>query len=306
MKEHWNAFCALSLVHFAAFPECASGEGPILDTIDRVTDDDFFDALEVGRINDDQVRKEVARRIRASHMQVVFGAQPIILGGKLNLNSLDSAERNNAVEILSRFVDQAAEIGCQRFVLLSGPNPAVKDQTAATDALVQAIGSLCLCGKGKGVSIALETFDRDVEKKALIGPVNEAAALARVLRSNFPDFGLLYDMGHMPLLEETPVIALKVLKSYLVHVHVGNCVKRSGMASYGDQHPRFGFPGGENDVTELVDFIRALFHVGYLSRRNRGAMLPWVGFEIRPQPGETSKLVIANLKRAWRQAWAQA
>ena len=36
-----------------------------------------------------------------------------------------------------------------------------------------------------------------MDKKALIGPADEAAAAAVALRKDFPDFGLLYDQGHM-------------------------------------------------------------------------------------------------------------
>jgi sugar phosphate isomerase/epimerase len=151
----------------------------------------------------------------------------------------------------------------------------------------------------------LETFDREVDKKALIGPAKEAAAVAAELRQDFADFGLLYDMGHMVLLDEKPFPALGILKEYLCHVHVGNCVKVPGRPSYGDSHPRFGFPGSENDVPELVEFLQALFKVGYLIENPAMGKRPAVGFEIKPQADETSTAILANLKRAWREAWPQ-
>jgi hypothetical protein len=39
-----------------------------------------------------------------------------------------------------------------------------------------------------------------------------------------------------------------------------------GRPGYGDQHPRFGFPGGENGVEELAAFLRGLFEIGYLEQ----------------------------------------
>lgn len=92
-------------------------------------------------------------------------------------------------------------------------------------------------------------------------------------------------------------------QSPMVHAHVGNCVKVPGRPSYGDLHPCFGFPGGENDVPQLVEFLRALFKVGYL-RANPPAR-PWIGFEVRPQAGEASSAILANIKRTWREAWAR-
>ena len=77
-----------------------------------------------------------------------------------------------------------------------------------------------------------------------------------------------------------------------MHAHVGNCVKAAELAGYGDRHPRFGFPGGENGVPELVDFLQALFAVGYLKKTPDGSK-PWVGIEVKPMPGETSEAVLA-------------
>lgn len=301
MDKHWDHYCALSIVHFLAFPECLSGDGPILETIARIADDDFFSAIELGPINDAGVRKQAAQLIEQSHLGVASGAPPIILGGKLNLNSADASERRRAVDTLKPYIVQAAEVGSKLFCILSGPDPAPAERLSATEQLIDSICELCAYGREQGVSLVLETFDRTVDKKALIGPADEAAALASTIKREFPDFGLLYDMGHMPLLDETPLPALTILKGHLAHAHVGNCVKAPGNLAYGDMHPRFGFPGSENDVPQLVEFLRALFEIGYL--RDNPSARPWVGFEMRPQAGETSSAILANLKRTWREAW---
>jgi sugar phosphate isomerase/epimerase len=304
VDKHWDSYCTLSLVHFLAFPECGSGDGPIFETIAQIAADDFFSAVEITRINAPHVREQCARLIEQSHMQVAFGAQPIILGGKLNLNSLDGQVREQALETLKPYVVQAAEIGAGRFVVLSGADPGQADRAAAREVLMTSLCDLGAFAQRYGVAITLETFDRAIDKKALIGPADEAAALAAIVKADLPDFGLLYDMGHMPLLDESPLPALTTLKDYLVHAHVGNCVKVPGRAAYGDLHPRFGFPGGENDVPQLVEFLRALFEVGYLRENPPVGKRPWVGFEMRPQTGESSAAILANIKRTWREAWA--
>jgi len=306
MEGHWDAYCGLSLVHFLAFPECQSGEVSILETAEKVLLDDFFSAIEISRINNPEVRRQVAALIAQTHAKVDFGAHPMILGNRLNLNSLDNEERNNARKALEPYIDQAAELGAARFVLLSGPDPVPTKRAEARHALVASLQCLAEYTHSRNMSLMLETFDREVDKKALIGPVEEAVQVAEELRHDAPDFGLLYDMGHMVLLNEKPLPALRRLKPYLQHVHVGNCVRVPGRASYGDSHPRFGFPGSENDVPQLVEFIEALFEVGYLSGDYSAGQKPAVGFEIKPQPGESSAAILANLKRAWRQAWALA
>jgi sugar phosphate isomerase/epimerase len=305
MERHWDAYCGLSLVHFLAFPQCQSGDGAILETAERILFDDFFSAIEISRINDPAIREQVAARIAQTHARVDFGAHPIILGNCLNLNSLNREERNSARKALEPYIDQAAELGARRFVLLSGPDPGAAQRIAAREALVSSLQCLAEYGRARNISLLLETFDREVDKKALIGPAEEAASVALELRRDFPDFSLLYDMGHMVLLDEKPLPALRSLKPYLGHVHVGNCVKVAGRTSYGDSHPRFGFPGSENDVPELVEFIEALFEVGYLAENpSLDNRRPAVGFEIKPQPGESSAAILTNLKRAWREAWA--
>ena len=122
------------------------------------------------------------------------------------------------------------------------------------------------------------------------------------MRKKFTDFGLMYDMGHAPLLNEDPCDALRLLKNHLVHVHIGNCVRIQGHPAYGDQHPRFGLEGGDNDVAELVHFIRCLSEIGYISSTAQ-EVAPVVGFELKPRPEERPEAVIANGKRTWKKAW---
>jgi hypothetical protein len=115
--------------------------------------------------------------------------------------------------------------------------------------------------------------------------------------------GLIYGLSHLPLPFEQSAAALSRLKDYLVHIHVGNAVVTPGVPGYGDLHPRFGWPGGANDMPELAEFLRGLFAIGCL---REGAARPWVGFEVKPQgPGETSELVIAGTKRVWMDAWSR-
>ena len=293
----------MSIVHFMIFPETLTGSGPVLETVSRLVNDDFFSMVEVGHINDAEVRKQVAELIATSHVRVAFGAQPSILTKKLDLNSFDETKRKEALATLMPQIDEAKEIGATRFTVLSGPDPGQEKRTQARELLVQSLLELCAYGKQGGISVTLETFDRTIDKKSLIGPSDEAVTISKTVKKHFPDFGLMYDMGHAPLLDEDPAKSLKLLKDHLVHVHVGNCVKRQGLPAYGDQHPRFGFSGSENDVPQLVGFLRALFDVGYIAI-NPKEISPVIGFELKPFRDEKPESVIANGKRAWRKAWS--
>lgn len=292
----------LSIVHFMIFPDTMAGSGPMLETVSRIVNDNFFSMVEVSHVNDPQVRKQVADVIGASHARVAFGAQPPILSQKLDLNSLDESRRRETIKTLLPYIDEAKEIGAKRFTVLSGPDPGPEKREEARRLLVDSLLQLCSYSKERGVSVTLETFDRTIEKKSLIGPSPEALMVSKAVRGKFSDFGLMYDMGHAPLLDENPADSLRMLKDHLVHIHVGNCVKTPGHPAYGDKHPRFGLKGGENDVPQLVEFLRALKSIGYIPS-NPQETSPVIGFELKPGAGETSESVIANGKRSWSKAW---
>lgn len=305
MDKHWNNYCTMSIVHFMAFPATFRGDGPLVETVHQIAADPFFGAIELGWIKDPQVRRAVRGITETAHIQVGHAAQSAILIQKLNPNSLDESERLRAVEQLKCSVDEAAEMGARRVAFLSGANPAAADRARALEALAKSIRQAAAYGREKGVALTLETFDTDVDKKALIGPSDVAAAFCDEIRANFPDFGLLYDLSHMPLLHENVHTGLGKLKGRLVHIHVGNCVLDPSLPGYGDLHPRFGWPGGVNDVPQLAEFIRCLFEIGYLA--DGRASRPWVGFEVKPQSAdEDAALVIANAKRVWQEAWSLA
>ena len=203
MDKHWSNYCTLSIVHFMAFPETFRGEGPLVETVSKIAEDPFFGAIEIGWIKDPEVRKAVKAVTDAAHIQVGHAAQSALLIQKLNLNSLDEAERTAAVEQLYRSIDEAAEMGAKRIAFLSGADPGDALRPRALEALAKSIKEVAAYGKKKGVALTLETFDRDVDKKALIGPSDLAAQFCQEIREDFPDFGLMYDLSHMPLLHET-------------------------------------------------------------------------------------------------------
>ncbi|MGH7363743.1 MAG: sugar phosphate isomerase/epimerase family protein [Candidatus Methylomirabilales bacterium] len=300
MRDALHAAMKVGIVHFMAYPECLRGEGPVVETVHRILEDDFFGAIEVTQVKDPAAREAVARLCAQSHVQVGYGAQPVLLTEKLNLNSLDAAERKRAVERMKACVDEAAILGATAFAVLSGPNVRDRREEAMqrlVDSLLE-IGDACAA---KGLQLLLEIFDYDIDKKCLIGPSRDGAKVSRAVRKRHKDFGLTLDLSHLPLQHETPKQAFAAAKGQIAHIHIGNCVLQAGHPAYGDQHPRFGLPGGENDVRELVAFLKELFAIGYLGKGKR----PLVAFEVKPQPGESSGAVIAGSKRALLDAWAR-
>lgn len=292
----------VGLVHFMAFPATIKGEGPVVETVRKIVLDDYFSAIEITTVKDAGERETVKKMLESSHMTVAYGAQPRLLTTGLNINDLNEDGRLQAIANLKQGIDEAYEVGASSFAFLSGTyEESTKEESF--QALVKSTKQVCAYAATKGkMKIALEVFDYDVDKKSLIGPVSLALRYAKEIRQEYVSFGLMVDLSHIPLIHETIEESLLPVKDYIVHAHIGNCVVKSpDMPAYGDVHPRFGFPNGENDVDEVVDYLRLLLKIGFLNTEKP----PVVSFEIRPFGDEDPEIVIANAKRTLNEAWAR-
>ena len=303
MDEPLSRYARVGIIHFMLWPEVAGGDGPIVETLERLVADTYFSAIEVTRINDAETRHQVRELLATARTAVAFGAPPLRRGGKLDRNAPDDADRTRAVEAVQAAIDQAYSLDAAGCAVLSGPDPGPDGRARATDRLVDSLKWLCDYSAQKGdIPIVLETFDRVAfGKNCLIGPSTEAAEVARRVRADFPAFGLMLDLSHLPLLGETPRQAVGTVREFLVHAHMGNCVMHdAGHEAYGDHHPRFGLPAGENDAPELADYLRELRAVGFLDPQRR----PLLSFEVKPLTGESVEALIAGSKRTLDEAWA--
>ncbi|MFL0168634.1 sugar phosphate isomerase/epimerase family protein [Candidatus Clostridium helianthi] len=300
MNESINKYLNVGLIHFMAYPEATKFEKQdnIVESIKKVLIDDYFNAIEITHITDEKIRKEVKMLLEQSHMTIAYGAQPRLLGAKLNPNHLDEEERKKAENILIESIDEAHYLGAASVSFLSGKY----DENKKDDAYIQLLKTtknLCEYAKTKNMSITLEVFDYDFDKKSLIGPATYAAEFANDMRKHVDNFGLLVDLSHLPQTYESSKFAIQTMKPYITHFHIGNCVMKSGATAYGDTHPRFGFPNGVNDVKEVKDFLEVMKNEGFFNEEN-----PYIiSFEVKPWENEDSEIIIANSKRVLNKAW---
>lgn len=302
MSNSIYKYMKIGLVHFMAFPETIKGEGPIGETVRKILTDDYFNAIEITTIKDAGQRGEVKKMLDSSHVTVAYGGQPRLLTNGLNINSLNENDRQEALANLKEGIDEAYELGAVGFGFLSGPYEEARKEEAL-DALISSTKELCAYAREKGdMKVVLEVFDYDVDKCSLIGPAPLAARYAAEVRKEFDNFGLMVDLSHIPLIHETIEESILPVRDYIVHAHIGNCVVKSpDLPAYGDHHPRFGFPGGENDTEEVVTYLQLLMDIGFLNEQDP----PIVSFEVKPFGDEDPDLVIANAKRVLKAAWAQ-
>ncbi|MFH0965289.1 MAG: TIM barrel protein [Planctomycetota bacterium] len=306
MEEHFSHYMQVGIVSFAAFPDLGSGKGDVVAAMEMLADDPLFEQIDVTRVDDPAERRKAASIAQSANMRVAFGAHPVILSENLDLSSCDEGARTAAVKRLLPFIGEAVEWKAFAFVVLSGKDPGEASRDKALDALVRSLIELAAASRSQGgPTIVLETFDRvPFGKNCLVGPTDLAVQVARKVRKSHPDFGLLLDLSHLPLLDEDPRQSLLRSKGLLSCVHIGNCIRKEryrGHPAYGDNHPPFGIPEGENGVRELRDFLAALFEVGYLAAGRK----PVVGFELKPPAGMSVEALLENARSTLGQAWAQ-
>ena len=303
MIESIHKYAKVGLIHFMAYPSTIKGEGPIEETIRKIAVDDYFDAIEVTWIKDPETRKRAKKMLDSSKLAVAYGGQPRLLTTGQNINDLDEDKRQIAIANLKEGIDEAYEIGAVGFGFLGG-RYVEETKEESYQALVKSTKELCAYAKSKGdLKVVLEVFDYDVDKCALIGPVDITKRYAEEVTASCDNFGLMVDLSHIPIIHETIRENLLPVKDYIVHAHMGNCmIKDKNDPAYGDAHPRFGYPGGENDTAELVEYLEVLLEIGYLDPNNRR----FLSFEVKPVGDEDPDIVIANAKRTLNLAWALA
>ena len=294
MRESIHKYFQVGTISWMSYPN-----RDLLEVIQKVASDDFFDAIEIPTKMDDETRAKAAKMLAEGHLKVCCGAQPRLLGPKLNPNDIDEEGRKAAEATLIEAIDQAEELGAKGIAFLAGKwAPETKDQAYAQ--LLKTTRAVCDYAATKGMNVELEVFDFDMDKAALIGPAPYAAQFAADMRTTHNNFGLLVDLSHFPTTYETSKFVIQTLRPYITHLHIGNAVVKEGCEAYGDQHPRFGFPNSANDTAELLDFFRVLKAEGFFN-----ADCPMVlSFEVKPWGDENDEVIVANTKRVINRAWA--
>lgn len=303
MKGPIQDYATVGLVHFMMWKDNIKGDGDF-SSVSTVIDDPYFGGIEVSWMHDAAERARVAKLVNASGKALAFGAQPVLLTQKLDINHLEETERKKAVDAVVGVIPQAAELGARGFGLLSGKNVTAANKSKAMEQLVRSLVEIgTALQKHTDIPLVLETFDQlDYGKNCLIGPNADAAAIAREVRKSIPKFGLMIDLSHLPLQGESPAHAWQAAGDYVLHAHMGNCVmNKPNHPMNGDEHPPLGDPDGENGVDELAEYLKVLHENGYLHTSTK----PFLSFEVCVYGDWTREQLIAQCKETLDEAWAR-
>lgn len=292
MKESIHKYFQVGIIQWMSYPLQDS-----MESLKAICQDDYFDVIELKGFGEQNHAAKAL--LEQSHLRVCYGAQPRLLGPKMNPNAIDEEERKRAEETLIAGIDEAEFLGAKGIAFLAGKwERTSKDQ--AYRQLLKTTRNLCDYAAAKGMFVELEVFDFDMDKAALIGPAPYAAQFAADMRSSHSNFGLVVDLSHFPTTYENSRFVIRTLRPYITHFHFGNAVVRKNCDGYGDLHPRFGYPNSANDTPELLDYLRVLKEEGFFLAEN-----PYVlSMEVTPRPNEDEEIVLANTKRVLNRAWA--
>ena len=200
MRESIHKYFQVGTIRWMSFPKMG-----VLESIRRIASDDYFDAIELSQCKDQEEREAVKKLLEQSHLKVCYGAQPRLLGPRLNPNDLDEEGRKTAEGTLIEAIDEAEYLGADGIAFLAGKwEEETKDQ--AYSQLLKTTRNLCDYAAKKGMKVELEVFDYDMDKAALIGPAPYAARFAADMRMTHSNFGLLVDLSHFPTTDRKSVV----------------------------------------------------------------------------------------------------
>ena len=288
MDLSFKKFFDLGIVISASFPALGSGSGPIIERSDYVLDTGLFNVLETPYRNTEQEFVGLQQYLGRRGMRTIYLAPSAIQERKLDQNSLDETERKKAVEALKGFVERAYFLRAEKLMICSGPDPGPSDREKAKRQLIKSLNELLewthQLKTDYLLELILENFDRELQKKRLLGPTNESVELIMEVKKNFGNISLILDQSHLRQLGEDHRDSLFLAKNCLGHVHLANCLlKDRSHPQWGDGHPAFNMEGGELGTSDIVHMLDTLFEIGYLKKEPTGK-LPTLSLEVKPSP----------------------
>ena len=262
----------VGIVGFMAYPSTLKNYS-ITEAFKELFDDPFFELVEYSFLEEEEWAK-VKEVVKKSNKEVSLALQPFTLSKEGDISSLKEEVRAKAVEEIKRRIRISAERGIRTVGLTSGQDPGEGKRREATAQLLKSLNEICEYAEKYNTFVLLEAFDRSYDKKLLIGPIEEGKEVVEEVRKRHKNIGLLWDLSHAPMLNESPSVLLNY-KEVVSHVHVG-CTKKVN-ETMKDWHPSFYREGAINDVNNVVELLEVLNKINY-----RGAL----SFEVKPEEGQ--------------------
>lgn len=291
MSLSFKKYFDLGIVVSASFPDLGSGSGPIFEKLDYVLDTHLFRVVEITYRNTEQGFIDLQQYLNRKGIRTVYLAPSAIQERKLDPNSQEEIKRQEAVGVLKTFVEWAYFLRAEKLMICSGPDPGPTDREKAKRQLIKSLNELLewthQLREDYLLELILENFDRELQKKRLLGPTHESVELIMEVKKNFENISLILDQSHLRQLNENSRESLSLAKACLGHVHLANCLLRDrSHPQWGDGHPAFNMEGSELGTDDIVGMLHTLFQIGYL-KEGGGDKLPTISLEVKPSPPDS-------------------
>lgn len=289
----------LGINHQFIYPEGISNPRAHMETLIKLCEDERFDALDCWVTAGFPYRRREIDILRTSKKVINYNIGDRFGEKICRYAAIDADDKCYAHEIFRREADMALESGAKKIIMASGPD----DSNHHLDSIQALIEFMCEeCERlPKDVTVELEPTDRDIDKKFLLGTLEDTIYVVKKVneRIDHNHVGVLLDMGHIPLMRETIKSAVEKTAAYIDHVHLGNCfLADRSHPLYGDKHVPWCFTGGkygENDVEEMLGELQS---ADYFT--NSSAT---VSFEMRPYAALGAEKSIQTFLNILEQAW---
>ncbi|MFD0711626.1 sugar phosphate isomerase/epimerase family protein [Paenibacillus sp. GCM10027626] len=310
MMEQLEKTASIGIVLPKLFPFPQDRPEQMMTGLLTILEDPFFTAVEVSYIASRETRELAKKYMQYSGVEILFNGGDAFRQLNINLSSLDPAVRSKSVQQCQMLIEQCYEMDAKVMHIVTGKFEGEESKRQSIEAFIDSAMQLCKYAKERAgayeLCISLELGDRYMDRKYLLGPTHEAVHAAAIVRSEHNNFGLLLDQSHLPIMGEDPHKSLWLAKEYLTHIHIGNSYIKDREAPYfGDKHLPFGVKDSEVGVGELTSFLSTLRDIQFFTSP-KPTRKPVITFEVDCLENEPPALVIANIKRTFFEAWANA
>jgi len=142
MKGKPQDYMYLGIVHGMIFPEAKEDSRAYYNTLERIANDSYFTAVEVGFPPDGDYRK--ARRILDTFQgTVAYGAQPITLDERYDLADPDDVVRKQVIKKVCEEIDKSNLLGIRRVEITSGKEVGKSEQEERKEKLIASLCEIC-------------------------------------------------------------------------------------------------------------------------------------------------------------------
>lgn len=307
MNFPWTEHFSLGLVVPAFFRDIRQRKGPILEVMERVVSDPFFQAVEFSGAEEPEVRKRLVETVRACGKSLVFSGGSYCYANRYNLHDIDEGKRRAAVEKVCEIIDEAEEYGCRVLYIMGFEAPA--DRPAGVRRFQTSLAELSAYARGKNparpLTISVENFPVLARDPFLFGPTAETARVLGELRRDHPNLGLTFDTSHILQLGEDLASTYLAVRDGIAHVHLSNCLIRDPSSPfYGDKHPPYGWPGSEIGSRQLAAFFEVLRGAGHFERIFPTGK-PVLSLEVITPENRSPEETLRESKEAFLRAWEE-